>query len=126
VIDNYTLGMNDPEVIDSIAFVAFRPDVKTQVAEPAKSEPPLRMPPPVAAVPRTIEEKFKAREKIFTTEIPITGDSIELRFYDNAQVDGDSISLFLNNQLLFDHIRLTEQAYTIKLPLPHLATRPNW
>jgi hypothetical protein len=115
VIDNYTLGTNDPDVIDSIAFVAFRPDVKTPVAEPVKREPPVRMP-PVATVPRTIEEKFKAREKIFTTEIPVTGDSIELRFYDNAQVDGDSISLFLNNQLLFDHIRLTEQAYTIKLP----------
>jgi hypothetical protein len=75
------------------------------------------LPPPVATTPpRTIAEKFKVREKVFATEIPVTGDSIELRFYDNAQVDGDSISLFLNNQLLFEHIRLTEQAYTIKLP----------
>ena len=116
VIDNYTLGTNDPMVIDSIAFVAFRPVVKTPVAEPVNSVPPVRMPPPVATAPRTIEEKLKARVKMFTMEIPVTGDSIELRFYDNAQVDGDSISLFLNNQLLFQHIRLTEQAYIIKLP----------
>jgi hypothetical protein len=114
VIDNYSLGTNDPEVIDSIAFVAFTPPVKAQPEAPVKKEP---LPPPVATTPpRTIAEKFKVREKVFTTEIPVTGDSIELRFYDNAQVDGDSISLFLNNQLLFEHIRLTEQAYTIKLP----------
>jgi hypothetical protein len=116
VIDNYTTGTNNPEVIDSIRFVAFRPEVKPPVSQPVKKDLPVRPQPAIAAAPHTIEEKFKAREKVFTTEIPVIGDSIELRFYDNAQVDGDSISLFLNNQLLFEHIRLTEQAYTIKLP----------
>ena len=71
----------------------------------------------VPAKPLTIEEKFVARKKVFTTEIPVTGDSIELRFYDNAQIDGDSISLFLNDKLIFEHIRLTEKAYTVKLPV---------
>jgi len=68
----------------------------------------------------TIEEKFVARKKIFATEIPVSGDSIELHFYDNAQIDGDSISLFLNDKLIFEHIRLTEKAYTIKLPVTEL------
>jgi hypothetical protein len=58
---------------------------------------------------------------VFATEIPVTGDSIELRFYDNAQIDGDSISLFLNDKLIFEHIRLTEKAYTIKLPVTALS-----
>ena len=40
-----------------------------------------------------------------------------MRFYDNAQIDGDSISLFLNEKLIFEHIRLTEKAYTVKLPV---------
>ena len=71
-------------------------------------------------VKKTIEEEFKIREKVIATEIPITGDSIELRFYDNAQIDGDSISLFLNNKLIFQHIRLTAAAYTIKLPVNEL------
>jgi hypothetical protein len=51
----------------------------------------------------------------------VNGDSIELRFYDNAQIDGDSISLFLNDKLLFQHIRLTDKAYTIKLPVSALS-----
>jgi hypothetical protein len=46
---------------------------------------------------------------------------VELRFYDNAEVDGDSISLFLNAKLLFTHIRLTDKAYSIKLPVQQLS-----
>ena len=68
----------------------------------------------------SIEEKFVARKKIFATEIPVSGDSIELHFYDNAQIDGDSISLFLNDKLIFEHIRLTEKAYSVKLPVTEL------
>ena len=129
VIANYTMGTNDPYIIDSIAMVAFTPPappmpteapvVKTPIPEPVPEKAQTTPPPnaPVALTPPlTIEEKFKARKKVFTTEIPVAGDSIELRFYDNAEVDGDSISLFFNNQLLFQHIRLTEKAYTVKLP----------
>jgi hypothetical protein len=68
----------------------------------------------------SIEEKFIQREKLVSVEIPLTGDSIELRFYDNAEIDGDSISLFLNNKLIFQHIRLKASAYTIKLSLNEL------
>ena len=57
---------------------------------------------------------------MIAAEIPLTGDSIELRFYDNAEIDGDSISLFLNNKLIFQHIRLTAVAYSIKLPVNDL------
>ena len=50
----------------------------------------------------------------------MSGDSVELRFYDNAEIDGDSISLFLNNRLLFSHIRLLGSAYVIKLAVSEL------
>ena len=62
-----------------------------------------------------VEQKFVERKKSLATVIPVTADSIELRFYDNAEIDGDSIALFLNNVLLFKNIRLTDQAYTVKL-----------
>lgn len=70
---------------------------------------------PVALAAPEIKKKFTEREKVVAAEIPITADSIELRFYDNAEVDGDSISLFLNNQLLQQHIRLTDRPYIVKL-----------
>jgi hypothetical protein len=116
VIDNYTLGTSDPEIIDSIALIAFA-SVSKPVTAPVRAieqhEP--KVSPTIAGAPLSIEQKFRQRQKTFTMEIPVAGDSIELRFYDNAQVDGDSISLFLNNEMLFQHIRLTEKAYTIKI-----------
>jgi hypothetical protein len=141
VIDNYLVGGNDPYVIDSVSGIAKRPVVteepaKTIIeekpvikkpAEPiAKKDPPKEEPKPVikTAEPvksQTVEEKFVARKKIFVKEIPVTGDSILLSFYDNAEIDGDSISLFLNDKLIFGHIRLTGSAYSIKLAVSDLS-----
>jgi hypothetical protein len=133
VIENYTLGWNDPYIIDSIASVAVnRIPQREEIPAPVKPKPEpvtvittpdTKQETPIVSVKPlpTIEQKFQNREKIFTKEIPVTGDSIELRFYDNGEVDGDSISLFLNNKLIFEHIRLTEKAYTIKLPVKELA-----
>jgi hypothetical protein len=164
LIEGYTVGSNDSEVIDSVAAIASanqnkktepisaqvkperkqpevvfipapaempakkdepakgvipeKPVVKT---EPVKEEPKPVVKMAVPIVPPTIEEKFTARKKVLTTEIPLTGDSIELRFYDNAEVDGDSISLFLNDKLIFNHIRLTGKAYVLKLAASQLS-----
>lgn len=140
VIDNYTVGTNDPEFIDSVARIAF-----TDHPKPIKSEEPIivktpspekdseRHPEPVTeqkvvvndvlptpTKPLTIEEKFVVRKKVYTTEIPVSGDSVELRFYDNAEVDGDSISLFLNGKMLFTHVRLSYKAHVVKLATKEL------
>lgn len=143
VIDNYTVGANDPDIIDSIDLITRTQPVATPVSNPIviadpkpapviekektlqPVEKPIQQPEKTKEMPvanvivpvkaPTIEEKFISREKIFIKEIPVSGDSVELRFYDNAEIDGDSISLFLNNELLFQHIRLTGNAYSIKL-----------
>ena len=144
IIENYTLGANDPYYIDSVSSIASTPVIvpvekTTQQIEntaenkepvklsdrvvnvdPVKVEPVQKMEQKQLTVKKTIEEEFKIREKIIATDIPITGDSIELNFYDNAEIDGDSISLFLNNKLIFQHIRLTAAAYTIKLSVTEL------
>ena len=128
VIENYTSGTNDPDIIDSVSAIAMSP----KPVQPKQGSPQViarapevittetiaapASPQPVAS----ITQKFAARKRVFTKEIPVEGTSIELRFYDNAQVDGDSISLFLDGKLLFEHIRLSEQAYTIHLPVTDL------
>lgn len=139
IIDNYTTGGNDPYLIDSIGQLAFQQPVKIPEPEPAPvvvSKPPVvdppvkekPAPPPPAPVvtitkppvPVTITDKFQARKKIMVREIPVSGDSIELRFYDNAQIDGDSISLFLNGRLIFEHIGLLATPYTVRFALADL------
>lgn len=123
VIENYTVGANDPYIIDSISHIAFlgNPQVekKSLSTIPEQAEPVAHKPAVIEkkspAVPRlSVEQKFTNRKKTLATVIPLSGDSVELRFYDNAEIDGDSIALFMNNVLVFKHIRLTDQAYTIK------------
>lgn len=149
IIDNYTVGANDPYLIDSVGKIAFIkpiPAASPVSVEPPKeptaavvTKPPVILPtiaakkepavkpviekiktPVVAVAPLTIKEKFETRSKVVLKEIPVAGDSIELQFYDNAEVDGDSISIFLNGQLIAQHIRLTEKAHVIKLDVTQL------
>ncbi len=77
---------------------------------------PVFLPPAI----QTNEERFTSRTKILQNVIPIKGDSIELRFYDNAEIDGDSIAVFLNGRLLKEHILLAEEAYIMKIAVTDL------
>ena len=47
-----------------------------------------------------VENQFKERENVLIQEIEVDSDSLKVDFYDNGEIDGDSISVFFNNQLL--------------------------
>lgn len=82
---------------------------------------PKQQPQPVVITNApTIQEKFTERKKVLTTEFPLEGDTIEIHFYDNAEIDGDSISLFMNNQLVFEHVRLSDKPYIVKFAVKDL------
>lgn len=133
VIENFTAGANDPYIIDSVELIAKQPApvpaeksvaiappvIKEKEAAPAVATP-SKVPPVSIATPLTIEEKFTQRQKVPVLEIPLAGDSVELHFYDNAEIDGDSISLFLNNRLIFEHIYLTDKPFIVKISVNEL------
>ena len=97
------------------------PEPKPVLVPEKKVAPPVPQPPPVVVkAPPTVEEKFAQRKNVLNITIPISGDSIEFKFYDNAEVDGDSISIFLNGKMLYTHIRLTDKGYSIKIPVSDL------
>jgi hypothetical protein len=87
----------------------------TIVEKPTYSNQPVTAPVFLPPAMQTNEERFTSRTKILQHVIPIKGDSIELRFYDNAEIDGDSIAVFLNGRLLKEHILLAEEAYVMKI-----------
>ena len=130
VIDNFVEGTNDPDIIDSVELIAKAPKKKRKPGVEPKETSTEVTSTPIAAAPdpqvaliehtKKMEESFTIRKKVFNTEIPLEGDSIELRFFDNVQVDGDSITLFLNEKLIFTHIRLTEKPFVVKLPVNEL------
>ena len=136
VLEHFSTGGNDPAVIDSIEKLLLVKNTKPAKKEntqnssnpkkpaPAPASNPIVLKPepikPVIQPALTIEEMFVTRKKILVTEIPVSGDSIELRFYDHAEIDGDSISLFLNNKLLQKNILLKATPYIVKLPVAEL------
>jgi hypothetical protein len=156
VIENYTVGANDPEFIDSIASIhktIKQPEVVAVIPVPEVIQPHVPKPEPVivkentvvqkdtiqqiiktdapapvlkepaviSSKPPVIQEKFIERKKILTTELPLEGDTIEIHFYDNAEIDGDSISLFMNGKLVFEHVRLSDKPYIIKFAVKDLS-----
>jgi hypothetical protein len=64
-----------------------------------------------------IKENFKKRKQIVSKQIEVSSDSVRLSFYDNAEVDGDSISVFLNGKLVVAHQLLTERAFNVYVQL---------
>jgi hypothetical protein len=133
VIDNYTAGANDPYIIDSVGQLAIGrpvfpeeklPEPATAIAvtpEKKPATPPVTIAPPSIASPvatakaSTNEEKFSSRQHKLQMVIPVTAATVELRFYDNAAVDGDSIALFLNGRMLREHILLGGEPQVITI-----------
>ncbi|MES1218647.1 MAG: hypothetical protein ABUT20_24295 [Bacteroidota bacterium] len=64
-----------------------------------------------------IEDQFKQRETILSDEIEVTSDSLKIDFYDNGEVDGDSISVFLNKQLIAFHQKLSTRSIHFNIVL---------
>ncbi|HVZ57202.1 MAG TPA: hypothetical protein VG870_11130 [Chitinophagaceae bacterium] len=64
-----------------------------------------------------IEREFKERENVVADEITVHSDSIQVDFYDNGEVDGDSISVFFNNQLLAFNRMISTRALHFNLGL---------
>jgi hypothetical protein len=61
---------------------------------------------------RTLTPTF-VEEKI--PEVKVDTGDIRLRFYDNATVDGDSITVMVNKQVVLSHHRLTEVPGEVKV-----------
>ncbi|HUR11511.1 MAG TPA: hypothetical protein VM012_09090 [Flavitalea sp.] len=64
--------------------------------------------------------KIMAREKEVVQNIIIDTNQIKIELYDNAEIDDDTVSVFLNNTLLLHKKRLTDKALVL-----HFTAFPN-
>ncbi len=64
-----------------------------------------------------IENEYKKRENEVVQEIEVDTDSLQLDFYDNGEVDGDSISVFFNHQLIAFSQKLTTRSIHFDIAL---------
>lgn len=61
--------------------------------------------------PTMIEPRFLKREKSIFKEIEVTENFLRIDLYDDGTIDHDTVSLYLNHQLLFKDIPLTQIAF---------------
>jgi hypothetical protein len=71
--------------------------------------------PPVIVIPPPLV--LKTRENALVREIETEAGEIRINCYDNGEIDGDTISIYHNNQLIKSHMRLSQKpiAFTIEV-----------
>jgi hypothetical protein len=60
---------------------------------------------------------FSQRKNILSEVIEIESDSVRISFYDNGDIDGDSISVFINKIPVLTHQPLSEKALNMYLAM---------
>ncbi|HUP10554.1 MAG TPA: hypothetical protein VM187_00030 [Niastella sp.] len=66
---------------------------------------------------RNLLAQFTRRKIIYTKDLEITSDSIRISLYDNGEIDGDTVTVFLNGKPVLAHQELTARALNIYLTL---------
>ena len=79
----------------------------------AEEPPPVVKTEPV--ITKTPDAVYKKRNSELIKTIEIDNASFTVDLYDNGEIDGDSVSLFFNGNLLLSHKRLSDKALRLKL-----------
>ena len=64
-----------------------------------------------------INKEYTERENVVQKEIEVSSDSLQVDFYDNGEIDGDSISVFFNDQLLGANLMLSTRSVHMNIKL---------
>ena len=99
------------------APVALAPPPPDSAAVAAAKAPEALPDSAVVADSLKITESFDKRKAVLNRELLVESDSVRLSFYDNGEIDGDSISVFVNHQLVLSHQGLEAKAFNIYLHL---------
>ncbi len=73
----------------------------------------------IAAAPKTVTQRKNTEQ----SRITVNTKSINLKVYDNAIMDGDTVSILYNGKLLLSHQLLSEKGIDINLELDEKQTR---
>lgn len=137
VVKNTPQNKTIPPAVKNQSNKTTAPVVKTQSkktpAPVVKTETKKSTEPPVAktvtadiiktdtqSIKTDVEKKstdphYEKRNNDLLKTIEIDNASFTVDLYDNGDIDGDSISLFFNGQLLLSHKRLSDKALRLKL-----------
>jgi hypothetical protein len=87
------------EKADSVKKVVIEPAVKNPVAEKRNITPNV----------------LKTRENALAQTIMVNTEEVSIKLYDNGEIDDDTISVFVDKQLILSHKRLSATPIVLKL-----------
>lgn len=108
-----------PVVKQAVKNPAGKPPAKTVVTQQIKKDSPINITPlpekkPVfAPVPLIV----RTRENPLVKQIQTAAGEIEIKLYDNGTIDGDTVSIYHNNELVVSRAKLSETPVTYRLKL---------
>lgn len=71
----------------------------------------------IPALPVKPAVVYKERTKSVLKTFNVNSETIKVEFYDNGEIDGDSISVFYNGKLIVSRLMLTDRPSTFILPI---------
>ncbi|MFN0081127.1 MAG: hypothetical protein ACKVOM_01285 [Ferruginibacter sp.] len=99
---------NKPKVEEPA--VVKKNEIKTEQTTPAKMLPPTE---------KILSAGFEKRSNTVLQTVKVESATIKLELYDNGEVDGDSVSLFYNGNVLLAHKRLSEKPILLEISVPN-------
>ena len=65
----------------------------------------------------TIPQATRSRKNELTQTVNVSSDEVIVRLYDNGEIDGDTISVYMDNKLVLQNKRLTASPLTLTLKM---------
>lgn len=132
-IDSTEQGQQDQMIQQAVARKVWQPredDVIVSDAKPAivpatvsptvPVSTPITAPNPVAERNESVLTAMRMRKNTLAATVPVRSDSVRISFYDNGDVDGDTISVFLNGKPI-----LVDQPISAKALQLYIALDPG-
>jgi hypothetical protein len=92
-----------------------KPDTVQKTSSPAITKEEVKKPAPVSTI--TVPAKTRSRENELLQTINVTSNEVIVRLYDNGEIDDDTISVYMNNNLVLSNKRLSASPLSITLKL---------
>jgi hypothetical protein len=91
--------------------------------KPKDSLPPIVIQPPVKKDSIALPKPVTQRKNIEQSHIEVNVKTINLKVYDNAIMDGDTVSILYNGKMLLTHQLLSEKGIELNIELDEKQTR---
>lgn len=92
--------------IAKIVTPVKKEEVQKPAERPVVIKPAIITPPP---------PPLQNRNNVVARQIETVADELEIKLYDNGEIDGDTVSIFHNNQPLLMHKGLSDKPITFKI-----------